>query len=161
MLRASGVVKTYPGPHGVPVPVLRGIDLTVKAGELAVITGSSGSGKSTLLNVLGLLEDPDTGDVWFGDDQVSAWSRRAKSRARGRWVGFVFQAFQLLPSRPPVGVPSSSWTRSGWRSGATTILRSSPAVNSSVWRTAGPCSTTRRFSSPTSRLVTSTTTTRR
>jgi ABC-type lipoprotein export system ATPase subunit len=98
MLRASGVVKTYPGPHGVPVPVLRGIDLTVKAGELAVITGSSGSGKSTLLNVLGLLEDPDTGDVWFGDDQVSAWSRRAKSRARGRWVGFVFQAFQLLPS---------------------------------------------------------------
>jgi putative ABC transport system ATP-binding protein len=98
MLRARGLVKTYPGPHGTPVPVLRGVDLEVKAGELVVITGASGSGKSTLLNVLGLLEDLDAGDVWFGEDHVSAWSRRAKSRARGRWLGFVFQSFQLLPS---------------------------------------------------------------
>jgi ABC-type lipoprotein export system ATPase subunit len=98
MLRASGLVKTYRGGGGIPVPVLRGVDLAVKAGELAVITGASGSGKSTLLNVLGLLEDPDAGEVWFGDDHVSAWSRRARSRARGRWIGFVFQSFQLLPS---------------------------------------------------------------
>ena len=98
MLRASSLVKTYRGPGGGAVPVLRGVDLAVKAGEFAVITGSSGSGKSTLLNVLGLLEDLDGGEVWFGDDQVSAWSRRAQSRARGRWVGFVFQSFQLLPT---------------------------------------------------------------
>ena len=98
MLRASHLVKTYRGPRGGTVPVLRGVDLTVKAGELAVITGASGSGKSTLLNVVGLLEDLDGGEVWFGDDHVSAWSRRAQSRARGRWVGFIFQSFQLLPT---------------------------------------------------------------
>jgi putative ABC transport system ATP-binding protein len=98
MLRARGLVKTYPAPQGTLVSVLRGVDLEVKARELVVITGASGSGKSTLLNVLGLLEDPDAGDVWFGEDHVSAWSRRARSRARGRWLGFVFQSFQLLPS---------------------------------------------------------------
>jgi len=98
MLRARGLVKAYPGPAGATIPVLRGVDLDVKAGELAVIAGASGSGKSTLLNVLGLLEDADGGDIWFGDERVSALSRNAKSRARGRSVGFVFQSFQLLPS---------------------------------------------------------------
>ena len=98
MLRARGVVKTYPGPGGASVPVLRGVDLDVKAGEIGVISGASGSGKTTLLNVVGLLEDLDAGEVWFGPDQVSAWSRAAQSRARGRSVGFVFQSFQLLPS---------------------------------------------------------------
>ena len=98
MLRARGLVKAYPGPDGAPIPVLRGIDLDVKAGQLAVIAGASGSGKSTLLNVLGLLEDADDGQVWFGDDLVSARSRNGKSRARGRSVGFVFQSFQLLPA---------------------------------------------------------------
>jgi putative ABC transport system ATP-binding protein len=91
-------VKAYPGPQRTPIPVLRGIDLDVKAGELTVIAGASGSGKSTLLNVLGLLEDVDGGQIWFGDEEVSALSRNARSRARGRSVGFVFQSFQLLPS---------------------------------------------------------------
>ena len=98
MLRARGLVKAYPGPDGAPIPVLRGIDLDVKAGQLAVIAGASGSGKSTLLNVLGLLEDADGGEIWFGDERVSALSRNGKSRARGSSVGFVFQSFQLLPS---------------------------------------------------------------
>jgi ABC-type lipoprotein export system ATPase subunit len=98
MLRGRGLVKTYPGPGGAAVPVLRGVDVEIKAGELAVIAGASGSGKSTLLNALGLLEDLDAGDVWFGDEHVSAWSRASRSRARGRWLGFVFQSFQLLPS---------------------------------------------------------------
>ena len=98
MLRARGLVKAYPGPDGAPIPVLRGIDLDVKAGQLAVIAGASGSGKSTLLNVLGLLEDADGGEIWFGDERVSALSRNGKSRVRGSSVGFVFQSFQLLPS---------------------------------------------------------------
>jgi ABC-type lipoprotein export system ATPase subunit len=98
MLRARGLVKAYPGPDGAPIAVLRGIDLDVKAGQLVVIAGASGSGKSTLLNVLGLLEDADAGQIWFGDELVSALSRNGKSRARGRSVGFVFQSFQLLPS---------------------------------------------------------------
>ena len=95
---AVGLVKSYRAPTGRPIRVLDGIDLTVKGGELAVITGPSGSGKSTLLNVLGLLEDGDSGEIWFEDTRVSGLGRAAKSRARGRYIGFLFQSFLLLPS---------------------------------------------------------------
>jgi ABC-type lipoprotein export system ATPase subunit len=98
VLRARGLVKTYPGPDGRPIRVLAGVDLDVRRGELVVVTGASGSGKTTLLNVLGLLEDPDAGEVWFGSERVSALGRSARSRARGRTVGFVFQSFLLLPA---------------------------------------------------------------
>jgi ABC-type lipoprotein export system ATPase subunit len=97
VLRAEGLRKSFAGPAG-SVSVLAGVELTVARGDFVAITGSSGSGKSTLLNVLGLLEDADGGDIWYGDDRVSAWSRTAKSAARGRRVGFVFQSFLLLPS---------------------------------------------------------------
>ena len=98
MLRATGLVKFYRAPSGEPIPVLRGVDLTVKGGELVAVVGQSGSGKSTLLSVLGLLEDADAGEVVYENVCVSALPRPAKSRARGRWVGFVFQSFLLLPS---------------------------------------------------------------
>jgi len=97
MLRAAGLAKSFPGPSG-PVRVLAGVDLQVAAGEFVAITGGSGSGKSTLLNMLGLLEDPDAGEVWYGATRVSAVSRTQKSAARGRHVGFVFQSFLLLPA---------------------------------------------------------------
>ena len=89
---------TYRAPSGAAIPVLRGVGLKVAPGDLVAILGPSGSGKSTLLNVLGLLEDADEGDVWYGGERVSAWGRSARSRARGRYVGFVFQTFLLLPS---------------------------------------------------------------
>jgi putative ABC transport system ATP-binding protein len=97
MLRAERLVKTYRGPSA-PIPVLNGVDLCVGPGELTVIAGTSGSGKSTLLNVLGLLEDAEGGDIWYGDVCVTALSRSDKSQYRGRSVGFVFQSFLLLPS---------------------------------------------------------------
>jgi len=97
-LRAQGIVKRFRAPAGVPIDVLAGVDLEVRPGELVVVEGPSGSGKSTLLNVLGLLEEPDAGEVWFGGRAVSRLSRSARSRERGRWLGFVFQAFLLLPS---------------------------------------------------------------
>jgi putative ABC transport system ATP-binding protein len=97
-LRARGLVKRFPAPSGSSIDILRGIDLEVRPGDMIVIEGPSGSGKSTLLNVLGLLEEPDAGDVWFGEQAVSRLSRSARSRERGRWLGFVFQAFLLLPS---------------------------------------------------------------
>ena len=98
MLRATGLAKSYRSPDGAALPVLTDVDIDVKAGEFVVVTGPSGSGKSTLLNLLGLLEDPDAGDVWFGEERVTALGRSARSRARGRRVGFVFQSFLLLSS---------------------------------------------------------------
>jgi ABC-type lipoprotein export system ATPase subunit len=92
-LQARGLVKRFAAPSGPPIDVLGGIDIDVQAGEMVVIEGPSGSGKSTLLNLLGLLEEPDAGEVWFGGRAVSRLSRSARSRERGRWLGFVFQAF--------------------------------------------------------------------
>src|SRR3989442_1639268 len=89
MLRETGLVKSYRAPSGGPIRVLRGVDLAVKGGELVAVVGQSGSGKSTLLSVLGLLEDADAGEISYEDVCVSALTRSAKSRARGRWVGFV------------------------------------------------------------------------
>jgi ABC-type lipoprotein export system ATPase subunit len=98
MLVAEGIRKSFRAPSGALIPVLRGIDLRVAGGELAAVAGASGSGKSTLLNVLGLLEDAEAGVVAYGGRPVSGLSRSDKSRARGRFVGFVFQSFLLLPS---------------------------------------------------------------
>jgi ABC-type lipoprotein export system ATPase subunit len=98
VLEARGLVKTYRTSAGPPIRVLDGVDFTVAAGRVAVVLGPSGSGKSTLLNVLGLLEDADAGDVVIAGQRVSALGRSARSRARGRYVGFVFQSFLLLPS---------------------------------------------------------------
>jgi ABC-type lipoprotein export system ATPase subunit len=98
VLRAEGLVKTYRAPSGAPIRVLGGVDLKVAGGEVLAVLGPSGSGKSTLLNVLGLLEEADEGDVWYGGERVSARGRSAQSRARGQYVGFVFQTFLLLPS---------------------------------------------------------------
>jgi ABC-type lipoprotein export system ATPase subunit len=98
MLRARGLAKAYRAPGGGTVPVLHGVDVDVAAGEALMVVGASGSGKSTLLNVLGLLEEADAGSVWYGGEQVSALGRSARSRARGRFIGFVFQSFLLVPS---------------------------------------------------------------
>ena len=98
MLRATGLTKVYRAPDGSPLPVLEDVHVNVRAGEFMVVTGPSGSGKSTLLNLLGLLEDPDAGEIWFGDTRVTSLGRSGKSRVRGRSVGFVFQSFLLLSS---------------------------------------------------------------
>ena len=98
MLRATVLVKSYRAPSGAPIRVLAGAELTVKGGEFVVVVGPSGSGKSTLLNVIGLLEDADGGETWYADERVSALGRNGQSRARARYVGFVFQSFLLLPS---------------------------------------------------------------
>jgi ABC-type lipoprotein export system ATPase subunit len=97
VLTARGLRKRFGAPDGGAIDVLSGADMRVGRGELVVVEGPSGSGKSTLLNVLGLLEDADAGEVWFGDRPVSTLGRSAKSRERGLWIGFVFQAFLLLP----------------------------------------------------------------
>jgi len=79
------------------IPVLRGITLRIQRGETLGIVGASGAGKTTLINVLGTLETPSAGEVYFEGRAYSAMSAAARTRLRGAQMGFVFQAYYLLP----------------------------------------------------------------
>ncbi len=95
-LRANGLRKTYKnGASG--VEVLRGVDLAVGKEEFLVIQGPSGAGKSTLLHILGGLDDPDEGTVFFEGTDIRSLSENERSVFRNRKVGFVFQFYHLLP----------------------------------------------------------------
>ena len=98
LVRARGLAKRYRGATGHPVRALEAVDLDAVPGELVAVVGASGSGKSTLLNLLGLLEPPDAGEIWFDDVRVSHLSRRAQARVRGTRIGYVFQSFLLVSS---------------------------------------------------------------
>jgi putative ABC transport system ATP-binding protein len=94
VLELRGVTKHYAGPPR--LEVLRGIDLTVTAGEMLAIVGPSGSGKSTLLHIMGTLDLPSSGTVRVGGTDVGSLSDRQLSTLRSRRVGLVFQQFFLL-----------------------------------------------------------------
>lgn len=94
---ARGITKTYQMGE-VSVHALNGVDLDLWPGEFVVLLGPSGSGKSTLLNILGGLDAPSTGDVFYRGDQLTAFSDKALTRYRRDHVGFVFQFYNLIPS---------------------------------------------------------------
>ena len=94
---ARGVTKTYQM-GDVKVDALRGVDLDLFKGEFIVLLGPSGSGKSTLLNILGGLDTPTSGQVFYGDQELTAWSDSELTRYRRTHVGFVFQFYNLIPS---------------------------------------------------------------
>jgi lipoprotein-releasing system ATP-binding protein len=77
--------------------VLKGIDLTIHAGEVVSIVGASGAGKSTLLHILGTLDSADTGEVLFDDKNISRLNAADLARFRNRHIGFIFQFHNLLP----------------------------------------------------------------
>jgi putative ABC transport system ATP-binding protein len=96
ILSARGVTKTYrTGTH--EVPALRGIDLDIRPGELVMVMGPSGNGKTTLLNCLSGLDDIDAGTVTVDGADVFAMSDADRTRHRAKRMGFVFQAFNLIP----------------------------------------------------------------
>ena len=97
VFRARGLTKIYTMGE-VEVPALRGIDLELNAGELVVLLGPSGSGKSTLLNILGGLDTPTSGEVWYLDHQLTGATEQDLTRFRREHVGFVFQFYNLIPS---------------------------------------------------------------
>ncbi len=98
IITLDGVSKTYNMP-GEKVHALRDISLEVAEGEFLSVVGSSGSGKTTLLYLLGLLTEPSSGRHVFGGEDVSNLGDGALSRIRGREIGFVFQAFHLVPQK--------------------------------------------------------------
>jgi putative ABC transport system ATP-binding protein len=97
VFRAKGLTKVYRMGE-VEVHALRGIDLEFRAGELVVLLGPSGSGKSTLLNILGGLDTPTAGEVFYLEHNLSIAGEDELTRFRRDHVGFVFQFYNLIPS---------------------------------------------------------------
>ncbi|HYL33175.1 MAG TPA: ABC transporter ATP-binding protein [Stellaceae bacterium] len=95
-LTLRDVVRTYVQ-AGNKLPVLRGVNFTVKAGETAALVGPSGAGKSTLLHLAGLLEKPDGGAVLLGGRDCGAMGDEERTTVRRATIGFVYQFHQLLP----------------------------------------------------------------
>jgi putative ABC transport system ATP-binding protein len=96
LIRLSEVWKTYDTGE-VAVDALRGVDLVVDRGEYVAIMGPSGSGKSTLMHILGCLDSPTKGSYRLDGEEVADLSRGHLAALRNRFIGFVFQSFNLLP----------------------------------------------------------------
>jgi putative ABC transport system ATP-binding protein len=96
VLEMRHVSRSY-GQGAAEVHALNDVDLSVEAGSMVAVMGPSGSGKSTLLTIAGTLEEPTSGEVLIGGAQVTEMSRNAKAQLRRRYIGYVFQDFNLLP----------------------------------------------------------------
>lgn len=92
MIKANNIHKSFGN-----LKVLRGIELSIRAGEIISIVGASGAGKSTLLHILGTLDKPDAGDVYINETYISKLSDKKLSAFRNKHIGFVFQFHHLLP----------------------------------------------------------------
>jgi ABC-type lipoprotein export system ATPase subunit len=96
LLSARGLTKTYTmGKRS--LEVLRGVDLTVMRGDFLALRGASGTGKSTLLHLIGGLDTPNAGEIHFDGQNLTRFSESELTHFRNRRVGFVFQAYHLLP----------------------------------------------------------------
>lgn len=95
MIKLKGIHKTYYG--AAPLHVLKGIDLTIKQGEMIAIMGASGSGKSTLLNIIGILDSYDKGEYYLNNILIKNPSETLAATYRNEMIGFVFQSFNLIP----------------------------------------------------------------
>jgi putative ABC transport system ATP-binding protein len=97
LVELAGVEKTYVS-GAVTTPALRGVDLTIGAGEMVAIVGPSGSGKSTVTNLIAGIDRPSAGTVTVAGQRIDTMGEEALARWRGNTVGIVFQFFQLLPT---------------------------------------------------------------
>ncbi len=97
MIELNNISKSYRSARGTPVEVLKGMDVSVDAGEFVSVTGPSGCGKSTLLLIAGSLLKPDSGTVVIDGHDFTAMNSDDKALQRAQTIGFVFQRFHLLP----------------------------------------------------------------
>ena len=96
MLETRQIYKQYQS-GSTTLDVLRGVDFTLEQGGFLAVVGQSGSGKSTLLHVMGLLDAPDSGEVWINGQRIDNLPGREKDRLRNNSIGMGFQAYHLLP----------------------------------------------------------------
>lgn len=96
MIKLNNVKKSY-SVGGGSLEVLKGIDLEIASGEMVSIMGSSGSGKSTLLNIIGILDDMDSGEYYLDGKLIDHISEKHAAHLRNSFIGFVFQSFNLIP----------------------------------------------------------------
>ena len=97
LLKVKALKKSYDGAEG-PVPVLRGIDMSVAAGDTLALTGESGSGKSTLLQLIGGLDTASGGEVRLNGQDICQMDDAGRAAVRRKHVGIIFQQFNLIPS---------------------------------------------------------------
>jgi putative ABC transport system ATP-binding protein len=94
MIKFEDINKTYPGIQ--PLHVLKGVDMNIDEGEFVSIMGASGSGKSTMLNILGILDDYDTGNYYLNGTLIRNLTEKRAAEYRNRMIGFIFQSFNLI-----------------------------------------------------------------
>ena len=94
MIKFENINKTYPGIQ--PLHVLKGINMNINEGEFVSIMGASGSGKSTMLNILGILDDYDTGNYFLNGTLIKNLSEKRAAEYRNKMIGFIFQSFNLI-----------------------------------------------------------------
>jgi lipoprotein-releasing system ATP-binding protein len=92
MLKGNNIVKFYGS-----LEVLKGVDINISKGEIVSIVGSSGAGKTTLLHILGSLDSPDKGEIWYEGNRIDTLKPRELAAFRNKNIGFVFQFHHLLP----------------------------------------------------------------
>ena len=97
MIHFRNISKGYERPDGTRLEVLKGVDGRIDEGTFVAIVGASGSGKSTLMNILGLLDQPDSGEYTLNGSEVTELGPTERARIRNQDIGFVFQQFHLLP----------------------------------------------------------------
>ena len=100
IIHLKDINKTYQGAQ--PLHVLKGINLDIEKGEFVSIMGASGSGKSTLLNILGILDNYDTGEYLLNDVPIWNLSETKAAEYRNKMIGFIFQSFNLIPFKTAV-----------------------------------------------------------
>ena len=100
MIELKDINKTYQGAQ--PLHVLKGINLTISEGEFVSIMGASGSGKSTLLNILGILDNYDSGEYRLAGTLIKNLSERKAAEYRNQMIGFIFQSFNLISFKTAV-----------------------------------------------------------
>jgi macrolide transport system ATP-binding/permease protein len=127
-IKVENLRKTY-SRGDTEVPVLKGVTLAVERGEMVAVMGASGSGKTTLINLLGCLDQPDSGHYSLDGQEIAGLSEADRARLRNRKIGFVFQSFNLLPRLSalenvmmPLAYSSCHLTEAGCRARARALL---------------------------------------